>query len=114
MGQVSLDLNKCIRPSKYAESCGFHQIPRNDFQVETVSLFEQRRLKGWWPCIVELSNNRREIAGKLELELEILNEEEASSKPAGKGRDEPNHYPQLNIPKYFFCFRILLNFGNFF
>lgn len=99
MGQVSLDLNKCIKPAKYADSCGFHQIPGDDFQVKYVSLFEQRRLKGWWPCIVALTNERREIAGKLELELEILNEDEASSKPAGKGREEPNQYPQLNIPK---------------
>lgn len=99
MGQVSLDLNRCIKPSKDAENCGFHQIPAADFGVKSVSLFEQRRLKGWWPCIVELSNNRREIAGKLELELEILNEEEALSKPAAKGREEPNQYPRLDVPK---------------
>ena len=36
--------------------------------------------------------------GKLELEFEILTEEEANLRPAGKGREEPNQNPKLDPP----------------
>lgn len=38
--------------------------------------------------------------GKIELELEILTEEEAKQRPAGRGREEPNQNPKLDPPKY--------------
>lgn len=86
LGQLSLNLNMMIKPEKDSERqfiekfieyiilnlnllmsfrCGLHQLP--DFMSDSsdktkyISLFEQRRVKGWWPCIVELSDNR-EIA----------------------------------------------------
>jgi hypothetical protein len=67
-----------IRPAKDSDKCGLQQLPDNFDGMSSdhktllsgggigdhkfVSLFEQRRLKGWWPCIVELPDNRREIA----------------------------------------------------
>jgi len=33
------------------------------------------------------------------LELEILNEEEALERPAGKGQEEPNQIPRLDPPR---------------
>ncbi len=33
------------------------------------------------------------------MELEILTEEEALAKPAGRGREEPNQNPTLEPPK---------------
>jgi len=33
------------------------------------------------------------------LELEILNEDEAFKKPAGRGQEEPNLNPRLEQPK---------------
>ena len=39
------------------------------------------------------------LKGKVELTLEILPEEDATQKPAGKGRDEPNMNPKLDEPK---------------
>ena len=36
--------------------------------------------------------------GKVEVQIEILTEEEARMKPAGKGRDEPNQHPKLDKP----------------
>lgn len=74
LGQLSLNLNNMIKPEKSAEKCGLHQLPKSlDEQQHVsrhaenkyVSLFEQRRLKGWWPCIVELPDNQREIAVSL-------------------------------------------------
>ena len=36
--------------------------------------------------------------GKVELELEMLSEDEAALKPAGRGREEPNQNPRLEPP----------------
>lgn len=37
--------------------------------------------------------------GKVEMTLEVVNEKEADERPAGKGRDEPNMNPKLDLPK---------------
>lgn len=37
--------------------------------------------------------------GKIELELEILTEEEAKERPAGRAREEPNDNPKLEAPQ---------------
>ena len=113
-----------IKPAKDSDRCGLDQLPEINFDSceesgaannqasaasriqakfqshsdqKVVSLFEQRRLKGWWPCIVELPD-KREVAGKCELELEILTEEEAQGRPAARGREEPNQNPRLDPP----------------
>ena len=36
--------------------------------------------------------------GKLEVEIELLTEEEACQRPAGKGREDPNMHPPLEEP----------------
>lgn len=38
--------------------------------------------------------------GKVEMTLEIVSEADADERPAGKGRDEPNMNPKLDLPKY--------------
>lgn len=43
------------------------------------------------PCVV--------CQGKVEMTLEIVDENEADERPAGKGRDEPNMNPKLDPPK---------------
>ena len=68
IGQLSLDLNRMIKPAKNDESCGLGQLPnlsdegKASGKQDFISLFKQRRLKGWWPCIMELPDNKREIA----------------------------------------------------
>ena len=39
------------------------------------------------------------MQGKMELEFEIVSEEEAQLRPAGKGREDPNMNPVLDPPK---------------
>ena len=76
-----------------------------------------KRLKGWWPCVnleggdAELTVSEHfflslffhgqyhRLKGKIELELEILTEEEAREKPAGRAREEPNDNPTLEAPQ---------------
>ncbi|XP_029819587.1 dysferlin [Manacus vitellinus] len=63
-----------------------------------VSLFEQKTVKGWWPCGAE-QDHKKILAGKLEMTLEIVAEQEHEERPAGMGRDEPNMNPRLEEPK---------------
>lgn len=38
--------------------------------------------------------------GKVEMTLEVVDENFAEERPAGKGRDEPNMNPKLDPPKW--------------
>uniref|UniRef100_A0A8C7TQZ6 Myoferlin n=1 Tax=Oncorhynchus mykiss TaxID=8022 RepID=A0A8C7TQZ6_ONCMY len=62
------------------------------------SLFAQKSVRGWWPCVTE-QDGKKVLGGKVEMTLEIVSEKEVDEKPAGKGRDEPNMNPKLDFPK---------------
>ena len=70
IGQISLNLNNMIKPVKDSDKCGLHQLKdasfdslRKDDKENQISLFEQRRMKGWLPCVAfNKKNNKREIA----------------------------------------------------
>ncbi|XP_057386468.1 myoferlin isoform X1 [Balaenoptera acutorostrata] len=101
LGFLELDLHRSIIPAKSPEKCSLDMIPDlkavNPLKVKTASLFEQKSMKGWWPCYAD-KDGSRVMAGKLEMTLEVLNEKEADERPAGKGRDEPNMNPKLDPP----------------
>jgi len=69
----------------------------NDVQSKMVSLFENKRVKGYWPCYSD-EKGTMELTGKVEMELELVTLDEAEAKPAGNGRDEPNDHPHLEAP----------------
>ncbi|XP_042326048.1 dysferlin isoform X4 [Sceloporus undulatus] len=95
LGSIQLDLNCMLKPSKTAEKCSLDLL---DGPERMVSLLEQKTVKGWWPCVAE-EDETKIIAGKLEMTLEIINEQEHDERPAGLGRDEPNMNPKLEDPK---------------
>nr|XP_056711165.1 dysferlin [Euleptes europaea] len=95
LGSIQLDLNSMLKPAKTAEKCSLDML---DDPARLVSLFEQKTVKGWWPCVAE-EGKKKIIAGKLEMTLEIVNEQEWDERPAGLGRDEPNMNPKLEDPK---------------
>ncbi|XP_066488201.1 dysferlin isoform X3 [Tiliqua scincoides] len=95
LGSIQLDLNCMQKPAKTAEKCTLDLLERAE---RMVSLFEQKTVKGWWPCLAE-EGETRTLAGKLEMTLEIINEQEHEERPAGLGRDEPNMNPKLEDPK---------------
>uniref|UniRef100_A0A8C6BVU7 Myoferlin n=1 Tax=Monodon monoceros TaxID=40151 RepID=A0A8C6BVU7_MONMO len=101
LGFLELDLHRSIIPAKSPEKCSLDMIPDlkavNPLKVKTASLFEQKSMKGWWPCYAD-KDGSRVMAGKVEMTLEVLNEKEADERPAGKGRDEPNMNPKLDPP----------------
>ncbi|XP_032101403.1 myoferlin isoform X4 [Sapajus apella] len=101
LGFLELDLHHTIIPAKAPQKCSLDMIPdlkaMDPLKAKTASLFEQKSMKGWWPCYAE-KDGSRVMAGKVEMTLEILNEKEADERPAGKGRDEPNMNPKLDFP----------------
>ncbi|CAF4424975.1 unnamed protein product, partial [Adineta steineri] len=87
LGALTLDLNHLYKPAKDFDGCTLEML--NDQISNTVSIFDIKRLKGWWPCI-DIHSGNSELTGKIEIELEILTEEEANERPAGRGREKPN------------------------
>ncbi|XP_068709292.1 myoferlin-like isoform X2 [Montipora foliosa] len=103
LGQVELNLNRMPKPAKSARRCTLEQLPSYDggkasSSVETVSLFEMKRVYGWWPCGSQELGEEMQLTGKVEMAIELLSKDEAEAKPAGKGRDEPNQNPTLDEP----------------
>uniref|UniRef100_A0A8C3IIY9 Dysferlin n=1 Tax=Chrysemys picta bellii TaxID=8478 RepID=A0A8C3IIY9_CHRPI len=98
LGSVQMDLNRMPAPAKTAEKCSLNLLDETLSSDRFVSLFEQKAVKGWWPCVVE-AEEKKTIAGKLEMTLEIVTEQEQEERPAGTGRDEPNMNPKLEDPK---------------
>ncbi|XP_066574431.1 dysferlin isoform X3 [Amia ocellicauda] len=98
LGSLELDLNRMVRPAKSPEKCKLETMDQMLSADRLVSLFEQKTMKGWWPCVGE-SNGEKILAGKVEMSLEIVSEQEQDERPAGQGRDEPNMNPHLEDPK---------------
>ncbi|XP_015245923.1 PREDICTED: dysferlin isoform X3 [Cyprinodon variegatus] len=96
LGHIVMDLNHMLRPAKSPEKCTLQTLDQP--MEKLVSLFEQKTVKGWWPCTCE-KNGEKIIAGKVEMSLEIVTEQEHEERPAGLGRDEPNMNPHLEEPQ---------------
>nr|XP_054765598.1 myoferlin-like [Lytechinus pictus] len=99
IGTLELDLNRMMSPIKKVQSCTIERLPEGDDPSPNMSLFERKRVKGWWPCYnVEGEDGKKKLAGKVEMELEILDESEINERPTAQGRDEPNQHPHLDEP----------------
>ncbi|NXL08813.1 DYSF protein, partial [Mesembrinibis cayennensis] len=98
LGSIQMDLNRMPKPAKTAEKCSLELVDETFSSSRFVSLFEQKTVKGWWPCVAE-QDQKKILAGKLEMTLEIVAEQEHEERPAGVGRDEPNMNPKLEDPK---------------
>ncbi|KAM6106802.1 fer-1-like protein 5 [Pterocles gutturalis] len=105
LGVLELELTKLPVPAQHPQDCAppLQGPPKTLWpwrRAQTpshISLFRQKRARGWWPCTVQEGSERR-LSGKLELSLELLTGKEAEERPAGKGRDDPNVYPTLPPP----------------
>ncbi len=49
IGAVTLDLNRLYKPAKDSDYCTLNIL--NDESSDFISLFEMKRVKGWWPCV---------------------------------------------------------------
>lgn len=96
----------------------------SEADMPMVSIFKQKRIKGWWPFVARNEEDEFEltvfrntgmflricslcqrsllssIKGKVEAELHLLTGEEAERNPVGLGRNEPE---PLEKPKYGGC-----------
>uniref|UniRef100_A0AAQ4QJS0 Otoferlin a n=1 Tax=Gasterosteus aculeatus aculeatus TaxID=481459 RepID=A0AAQ4QJS0_GASAC len=86
LGAIELDLNRFPRGAKTAKQCSLAMI-RNEQELPTISIFKQKRVKGWWPFV-----------GKVEAELHLVTAEEAEKSPVGLGRNEPDPLEKPNRP----------------
>jgi hypothetical protein len=60
LGQLSIDFNKMKKPAKYSAYCSIDNkddcSEYNEDNIELVSLYEQKRMKGWWCCTRKRGN----------------------------------------------------------
>ncbi|KAM8847475.1 otoferlin isoform 6-T6 [Synchiropus picturatus] len=97
LGAIELDLNRFPRGAKTAKQCSIDMI-RNEHELPTISIFKQKRVKGWWPFVARDENDEMELTGKVEAELHLVTAEEAEKSPVGLGRNEPDPLEKPNRP----------------
>ncbi|CAJ1078142.1 otoferlin isoform X2 [Xyrichtys novacula] len=97
LGAIELDLNRFPRGAKTAKQCTLNMI-RNEQELPTISIFKQKRVKGWWPFVARDENDEMELTGKVEAELHLVTAEEAEKSPVGLGRNEPDPLEKPNRP----------------
>ncbi|XP_050031171.2 otoferlin [Dermacentor andersoni] len=97
LGAITLDLNRFPRGAKSSKLCSLNML-KAEANVPIISLFKQRRVKGWWPFFVKKENDEMVLTGKVEAELHLLTREEAERNPAGLGRNEPDPLDKPNRP----------------
>ncbi|XP_041419577.1 otoferlin isoform X3 [Xenopus laevis] len=97
LGAIELDLNRFPRGAKTAKQCSI-EMAEPDVDLPMVSIFKQKRVKGWWPFVARNENDEMELTGKVEAELHLLTAEEAEKTPVGLGRNEPDPLEKPNRP----------------
>ncbi|XP_078205831.1 otoferlin isoform X10 [Callithrix jacchus] len=97
LGAIELDLNRFPRGAKTAKQCTM-DMATGEVDVPLVSIFKQKRVKGWWPLLARNENDEFELTGKVEAELHLLTAEEAEKNPVGLARNEPDPLEKPNRP----------------
>ncbi|GAA6102087.1 otoferlin isoform X2, partial [Tachysurus ichikawai] len=97
LGAIELDLNRFPRGAKSSKLCSLDMII-NEQDLPTISIFKQKRVKGWWPFMAQNENDEPELTGKVEAELHLMTAEEAEKNPVGLGRNEPEPLEKPNRP----------------
>uniref|UniRef100_A0A3P8YFS9 Otoferlin n=1 Tax=Esox lucius TaxID=8010 RepID=A0A3P8YFS9_ESOLU len=97
LGAIELDLNRFPRGAKTAKQCSIGMV-QNEADLPCISIFKQKRVKGWWPFVARDENDEMELTGKVEAELHLMSAEEAEKSPVGLGRNEPDPLEKPNRP----------------
>ncbi|XP_029936395.1 fer-1-like protein 6 [Myripristis murdjan] len=90
LGTLELDLHGFPRGAKSAKSCKAELLSDG---TERISIFQQKRTRGWWPF-----SKTGELTGKVEAEFHLVTGEEAEKNPVGRARKEPEPLPKPNRP----------------
>lgn len=59
----------------------------------SINIFNQKRIRGWWPLTAKNKAEKVEVTGKVEAEFILLTKEDSDKSPAGHGRNEPDPLP---------------------
>lgn len=59
-GAIELDLNRFPRGAKTAKQCTM-EMATGEMDVPLVSIFKQKRVKGWWPLLARNENDEFEL-----------------------------------------------------
>ncbi|XP_027765444.1 otoferlin-like, partial [Empidonax traillii] len=97
LGAIELDLNRFPRGAKTSKQCSLEMVTK-EAELPMISIFKQKRVKGWWPFVARDENDELEVTGKVEAELHLLTAEEAEKSPAGLARNEPDPLEKPNRP----------------
>uniref|UniRef100_A0A4W5JNP9 Otoferlin n=1 Tax=Hucho hucho TaxID=62062 RepID=A0A4W5JNP9_9TELE len=97
LGAIELDLNRFPRGAKTSKQCSIGMV-QNEAELPCISIFKQKRVKGWWPFVARDENDEMELTGKVEAELHLMSAEEAEKSPVGLGRNEPDPLEKPNRP----------------
>lgn len=60
IGAIELDLNRFPRGAKTAKQCTM-EMATGEVDVPLVSIFKQKRVKGWWPLLARNENDEFEL-----------------------------------------------------
>lgn len=89
LGSLNLNLNNFALGTRNSTSCSLSAFENS----KEINFIKCKRSRGWWPFSAVSDDGTKELAGKLEMEIEIFTSEDAILNPAGKGRDEPQALP---------------------
>nr|XP_020041492.1 fer-1-like protein 6 [Castor canadensis] len=92
LGSLEMNLNSFPRAAKSAKACDLSKF-ENANEENKISIFQQRRVRGWWPFA-----KSKELTGKVEAEFHLVTAEEAEKNPVGKARKEPEPLAKPNRP----------------
>ena len=59
-GAIELDLNRFPRGAKTSKQCSLEMVT-NEAELPMVSIFKQKRVKGWWPFVARDENDELEV-----------------------------------------------------
>lgn len=85
-GAIELDLNRFPRGAKTAKQCTM-EMATGEVDVPLVSIFKQKRVKGWWPLLARNEND--------EFELTVGTTAASAEGRAGPGRGAEGPAPGL-------------------
>lgn len=60
IGAIELDLNRFPRGAKTAKQCTM-EMATDEADMPMVSIFKQKRIKGWWPFVARDENDELEL-----------------------------------------------------
>lgn len=70
-GAIELDLNRFPRGAKTSKQCSLEMVT-NEAELPMVSIFKQKRVKGWWPFVARDENDELEVTVRMGREKGVV------------------------------------------